>query len=363
MPCRVSLWATFRAPAAMSHRPAYLTGPTISIAYLQVLLEILAERGFEGERLLAGTGLPARLLQDPEGRMSARQWTRLVMRALELTGDPGLGIAYGLRMRPTAHGVLGYATMTCSTLRQAVELSMRYSRVRQAHFTFHLAEDGDDGMLEVREKYAIPVLRSFFVENVLVGLARALAMLLGEEVTGIDGLEIWFDWPEPSYHAHWRHRLPRVRYGMPVNALRLPRRFLDRRPVLADPHASRQAIELCERELVLAADHEADIMARVRAQLVAGRTGGYPQLDEVAVRMHMSPRTLKRRLQQVGSSFLLLLEEARRRDAHELLVQTDLPVQAVAERLGYLNPANFSRAFSRWTGESPAAYRARRRGG
>lgn len=343
--------------------PSYLTRPTVSIAYLQLLLEILAERQIDSAQLLAGQPDVQALLAQPEARMSAMQWTRLVIRALELTGDPGLGYEYGLRMRPTAHGVVGYASMTCVSLRQSLEISVRYARIRQAHFALHLHDGTDHCLLELREKYPIPVLRSFFIENILLGLVRAHAVLVGREPEQIEGLEIWFDWPEPPWHAAWAARLPPVKFSQPLNGVRLSAHCLAMRPVLADPHASQQALALCERELALAADSEADITTRVRALLVPGRHGGYPQLEEVAARLSMSSRTLKRRLQQAGTSFLLMLEEARRREAHALLAHSELAVQQVATRLGYLNPANFSRAFSAWTGESPSAYRQRVRSG
>lgn len=339
----------------------YLQRPTIPIAYLQLLVEILTGRGIDPRELFAGMAVGPGLLERTEARMSAQQWTRLVLRGLELTGDPALGYEYGLRMRPTVHGVLGYATMSCTTMRQALEISVRYTRVRQAHFSMHLTEQGEYCLLEVREKIPIPVLRHFFYENMLLGLLRGNAVLLGCELADLKDVEIWFDWPEPDWHAAWRERLPTVRFGQPVNALRFPSGYLELRPVLADPHASQQAIALCERELTLAAGDETDITARVRAVLVPGIAGGYPQLEEAAGGLAMSGRSLKRKLQQSGTSFLLLLEEARRRDAHELLAHTDLPVHDVARRLGYMNPANFSRAFSVWTGESPRRYRERLR--
>lgn len=341
--------------------PYQLTRPSISIAYLQLMVEIAGERGIGVDELLAGIPLQADLLTQPQARMTPQQWTLVVLRALALTGDAALGYEYGLRMRPTVHGVLGYAAMSCATLRQAQEVSMRYMRVRQAGFTLQLTEEGDFVSLDVQERYPIPVLRSFFHENVLLGLARGTAVLLGRELADLEGLEIWFDWPEPAYHAAWRDRLPPVHFGRPVNRVRLPRAWLDLRPVLADPLASQQAIALCERELALAAGQEADFTARVRAALRPATDGGYPALDDVAARLCVSARTLKRRLQQQGTSYLLLLEERRRRDAHELLEHSTLTLEQIALRLGYVNPANFTRAFRLWTGEPPSRYRARLR--
>ena len=71
----------------------------------------------------------------------------------------------------------------------------------------------------------------------------------------------------------------------------------------------------------------------------------------------MSSRTLTRRLQQTGLGFQQLLDEARKRDAIKLLQNTSLTVEQIALRLGYTDPANFSRAFKKWTGEPPSQYR------
>ena len=67
------------------------------------------------------------------------------------------------------------------------------------------------------------------------------------------------------------------------------------------------------------------------------------QLEQVAERLFMSSRTLKRRLQQTGLGFQQLLDEARKRDAIKLLQNTSLTIEQIALRLGYTDPANFTR--------------------
>lgn len=140
----------------------------------------------------------------------------------------------------------------------------------------------------------------------------------------------------------------------------IPDRWLGHQPVLADPLASHQARELCARELAQNGQGDIDILARVRSELVTGESAGYPALGDIAARLHLSERSLKRRLQQAGAGYRELLEDARRRDAQRLLLHSDADIQAVAGQLGYVNPANFTRAFRRWTGEAPSDYRRRR---
>ena len=339
--------------------PPDINQPSIPVSYLQLLVEIMAERGVEQDQLLAGVPMAPELLAQPEARMSAYQWTLLAMNGIRLSGDPGLGYEYGLRMRPTSHGFLGYATMSCDSMRQAMDVTIRYVQARQRNFTMSLSTDATHGTITLREKHPIPVLRSFFVENILLGLARGACAILGMELRDFQGAEIGFDWPEPPYHAAYRERLPNIRFGQPANLLRFPLRYLELRPVLADPHASRQAIELCERELAQAGGLQDSVGLRVCAELRLSPNGGYPSVDAVAERMHMSGRSLKRKLQAEGTSYLALLEDVRQRDAQELLRHSTLELQQVAARLGYTNPANFTRAFRKWTGDSPSGYRRR----
>jgi AraC-like DNA-binding protein len=94
----------------------------------------------------------------------------------------------------------------------------------------------------------------------------------------------------------------------------------------------------------------------VRAQL-NDEQGGFRDLEEVAKRLGMSTRTLKRRLADQGTTFSHVLDELRRQRALLLLANRELSINEIAGRLGYTEAANFTRAFRRWTGRTPAAYR------
>lgn len=340
-------------------RVASVRRPSISIAYLQLLVEILIERRISADRLFERQPITPEMLEQPQARMSETQWTLLILRALELTSDPGLGYEYGLRMRPSLHGMLGYAALSSASLRDAQDLTQRYFQSRQARFDLSLVETARQARMDLVERVPIPVARSFFIANILLGLARSTAALMGRELAKLPGLEVWFDSAAPDHYAAWRDRLPTLRFGRPHNAVVVPLDWLSLRPVLADPLASRQAVAICERELALAAGQESDITARVRAELRSGEGMGFPALDTIAARLHLSGRSLKRKLQQQGASFLSLLEDARRREAQQLLEHSELRIDDIAERLGYRNPANFSRAFQRRIGEPPSAWRQR----
>ena len=98
---------------------------------------------------------------------------------------------------------------------------------------------------------------------------------------------------------------------------------------------------------------------RIEALPAAGGDAG-AVLGDIAARLRLSPRTLVRRLQRRNTSYRRLLDGHRRRRAVELLLQPELSVAEIAERLGYGDATNFARACRRWFAMSPRAYRSRR---
>lgn len=345
--------------------PFNIDKPSVAASYLQLLVEILAERGFNAQDLLAGLPIPARLLDEPGARMSPLQWGMAVSRAMVLCKDLGLGYECGLRMRPTVNGSLGYAIMSSRNMGDALELLARFIESRQRSFSVRLQQEGDHALVELRQNHAVPVLRPFFNEHILLGIARGAALVLGAEFSSplFRGAEIGFEWSEPAYHQRYQERLLPVRFSQSANLLRVPARLLDAKPLLADPQASRQAVEQCERELALLGGEADSITLRVCAELVLTPHEGYPDQETVARRLRLSTRTMARRLRRDGTTFRRLLEEVRHRDACRMLESSPLDIADIASQLGYLNPANFTRAFQQWSGKTPSRYRNERDAG
>jgi AraC-like DNA-binding protein len=160
--------------------------------------------------------------------------------------------------------------------------------------------------------------------------------------------------PEPDYAHRFSGLLAHVRYDQPVTQLVFDAKYLDLPLVAPDRAGLRLAREQCERALRdLGLD--GGIVERVRS-LVAGPQG-VRTLEEVAAQLRLSARTLKRRLAAQGVSYSELLERERCQRAQFLLRSSELPLLEITERLGYSTLPNFARAFRRWTGQTPAAYR------
>lgn len=332
-----------------------LRRPTIPVVYPRLLLETLDERGIARADALRGTGLrDDASLRQPDACITPTQWGRLVLSVIRLTGDAGIGLEQGLRQRLSAHGFLGYAAMTAADLRQSLQVTVRYYRMRMRQYQLIYTEDGEGAWIEMRAIQPVPVLQHHLLyEFALVGIAQAVAPLTGSKP---EGLRLEFTWSQPDYFARYRERLPATRFACAANRLHIPAAWLDRPLLMADEIAHQQTLKQVEREYASVRHEEGDIVERVRAELVLSARG-YPAFEELAQRLLLSRRTLRRRLLDAGSSYRTLLQDARRRDAMQLLKASDLDIQSVALRLGFSDPANFTRAFRRWFGAAPSHYR------
>ena len=332
--------------------------PAIPISYARLLVELCSRWHVAPEELMAGTALDRQPPPASDARLSPLEYNQIVDRALRLTGEPALGYHFGLHLKLSAHGFLGYAVMTSATLGEAIQLVEKYFTTRSGALRFHSFVEGDTAVVQIDSTVDVAAPFAFPFESLLVGLCHAGAYITGESVTNA---EVWIHYPEPAYYARCADLLPcPVRYDMPVNQLRFPATLLQRPLLMADATASELAREQCEREL--AALSSQPLVSRVRA-LLSEDLANMPDLDVVAGRCCMSSRTLKRKLAEHGVTFSELVATIRRDEAQLRLAEGRLSVEQIAGQLGYRDPANFTRAFKAWTGETPRQYRETVRAG
>ncbi|MDF3031945.1 MAG: AraC family transcriptional regulator [Moraxellaceae bacterium] len=338
--------------------PAWARQPNQPTTYPRLYVEIAASRGVPAADVLHFAGLPPDLLDDPAGRISFLEIMQVVAAVRALTGDHCLCFEAGTRLPLTAHGSLGYALMCAPTARVAIHILERFWHLRGRGVLFHYHEREDAMDFALTPELLLPSpapLRDFMFSGILTSMYRGVCFLIGD--SALPG-EIWLQGEEPAGFAAWRGQLPAVRFNMPSAQLHLTgdKAPLDRPLPTANPEGLLQAIAQCERESALMGGAADPVVARTRAGLVLG-SRGYPAPEAIAAQLHMTPRTFRRRLQEQGSSYTQLLEEARRRDALRLLARPELEIRQISEMLGYADPANFTRAFRGWTGRAPREWR------
>jgi len=326
--------------------------PTFSGIYALQLAELLGRWGIPASELFAGLGLTEAALAEPGAKLPLSVQEKLTERARHLTGEPGLAFALALQMRIAAHGEVGIAAMTASNLRGALEVATRFAPTRSTAIELRLREENGMAALVIEERAPLRTMRDVVILSLSVGIWHIGNAITGHELHG----DAEFAFEEPEYFQRFSGLAPgQVRFGRPANQLVFDAKLLDVPLVMADRAAQRVAREQCERALE-ALGQDTSLPGRVRA-LATREDGGFQSLEEVAKRLAMSERTLKRKLGALGTSFSELIEEQRRDAAVLLLRSPHLSIEEIADRLGYSDAANFTRAFRRWTGKSPRAYR------
>jgi len=325
---------------------------SIPATHVLQLVEVVARWGITAEELLSGIDLDPKRLSEPLERISIPVLEKIAERARALTGEGALGMYLGMQMRISAHGYLGFAAMTSSTVREALEIAMRFAPTRTSAIALRLHVDGDVASIVIDERVPLGAAKDIFILALVVGIVQIGSALTGKQLEGT--ADVTFPEP-PNFERFEAIAQKRLRFNQPSNQLVFASSTLELPIVLADPAARRLAQEQCERELD-ALGQQSNVAMRVRA-LVPKRDGGFHSLEETAALMAVSPRTLKRKLSEQGTGFSELLEEQQRERALMLLRSAELSLADVAERVGYSDVANFTRAFRRWTGLTPGAYR------
>jgi AraC-like DNA-binding protein len=277
------------------------------------------------------------------------------IRNLNRLQAPGWALQLGSRFEAATHGAVGFAAVSAPTLADSLSVIERFGYLRAPFFRFAAARDAEwlslhvDAHVPLDEEERIPL-----VELVMSGLQRLLESVRG---AALQEIRFDFDWAAPSYADRYgEYFRGTVRFAAPRICLAVPLQWLGMKCPMADPGmyaASMRTIEALDRRLSAGDDH---IVAHVEA-FVAASTDAAPSLAQAAARLHLSTRTLIRRLRHVGTTFNELLDAHRRERAEALLGNRDFDIAEVGYRVGYGDPANFGRACRRWFGMAPSQYR------
>ncbi|WP_436898164.1 AraC family transcriptional regulator ligand-binding domain-containing protein [Acinetobacter gyllenbergii] len=342
--------------------PYGLSKASIPISYAHLLLEIMVEKGFSASELLYQSKIPSALLHQVDARITPIQWSKLAWVSLSLAQDCGLGYEYGFKLRLTAHGSMGYALMSSPSLKHAIALASQFFNMRLKDYRIDFFEQEQQSIIEIQQTHPVvsqqleqaEILRRFFYECLMIGVVQTARTLAEHDFSDV---ELYVDWSEPSYHQKFQPQLPTIHFNQAQNQIRYPSAVLNLSTKMADPTAFQQALAQCEAEQIRFSETIHDIGLKVKTELQLIPQKGYPSLDRIAERLHTSSRTLRRKLDEAGYSYLGLLDEVRYQQAKQLLLNPHMEVQDIALYLGYLQPANFARAFKKWSGLTPSQFR------
>lgn len=328
-----------------------------SAASVLLMTRFAGEHRVGVDDMLRDTGLTPAAIEDPDAQVDAHQELAVVRNLVRhLGGRPALGLEVGMRYRPTTFGIFGFACVSSPTVRDVMAFALRYWDLSFA-FCIPVIDVTDTEIRWELNDEQVPVdVRTFLVERDLSAMYRVMSDVLPDP---IPIRTLGFKFPERIGAASTFVKAFGLRpaFGAPANAATFDVAYLEQ----ALPQANEQTVTLCEaqcRELVTRRRARTGIAHEVRERLI--RVGGAADMDQVARELNVSPRTLRRRLDEVGTSYRALLDEVRQALSEEMLSTGALSVEDVAVRLGYAEASSFIYAFKRWNGTTPAAYLRRR---
>lgn len=321
--------------------------------YGLLLLDVVSRWGYNDQALFGPFHLNSEQLADPEYRIPTAVANELVKHALRMTGESSLGYHLGTQMRISIHGFIGYAIMTAENITDALVLAARFIQLRLPFLQLYFSTFGNNATMQLQCDIELEPLRTEIILAITIGIITMAKALTGRpELTAQVDLD--FAMPE-GFEKYLEKTSLNLKFDQPHILSSFDKQYLGLTMVNADPIASQIAINQCESALSALGERRR-LSMRVR-DILTNSEQHYLSIEQVADRLHMSDRTLKRQLAAEGTSFSTLVDEVRYRHATSLLSRTDYTLEQIADELGYSDVANFSRAFKRWSGRSPSNWR------
>lgn len=324
------------------------------IPYLLVALcERAAALGIAPERLCAGLGFDVPALRAGV-LVSRRQAWRMIRRALQLGGRDDLGIEVGLGQGLEKFGVLGQAFLAAPTVGDALRLGARHFPAGGALVDIEPAPSTSGLALELRPRVRDPRIAMFLVEEIVASVMDLFRRELGEALA-LRVLELGY--PAPAHASRYAGLFGcEPRFGCARSRLEIAPDWLARPMPGHDPAAFAQLRAQLDQH---ARQETLDTVAAIERLLA--RPGGMAlSIAQLARSLDLSARTLRRRLDEAGTSFRAISGRVRAQAARELLEDGGLTVAEAGQRLGFSDARAFRRAFKRWQGQAPGELRASR---
>lgn len=317
--------------------------------WVLAIVRAMQASGIDPDQVLSEIGMDPARLEGGYGRYSQEQISKLWRKAVALS-DADFSLRVAAEVRPSTFHVVGYAMNCSATLSRALNRFAFYCRLISDSATATLTESGEQVTLTIHFDTGgePPIYQT--VDTVLASVLGYLGWIAGEQITPITvrlahgrprqggGLEAYFGCP--------------VSYDQLDDSIIFKRADLERPILVADEELASLLDGVANR--YLETRMAGRFAVRVRDALIARMPDGYVRKSDIAKSLHMTERTLLRRLKDEGTTFTDVLDRVRLQLAFQYLKRPDLGIREIAYMLGFSDEGTFSRAFKRWTGRRPS---------
>lgn len=330
------------------------TNTTVSIAFVRGAVQRLSPK--LTAVALDEAQIDPSLLARADARVPAAAFARLWMAIARLIDDEFFGLD-ARRMKVGAFAMLCHSLAGQPTLDRALRMALRGFNLFFDHITATLRVAGGRATVLIANRIQPPEARLFAEETLLVMLHGLVCWLAGRRVPLTR-----LDWghPRPAHADEYRRMFsPLLHFDAPATAMSFDARVLQA-AVQVDAAALKAFLRDAPQSVFLKQVAASGWSDRVRRQCreALARAEPAPTLDSLAEALGLSPATLRRRLADEGATWQQLKDAVRRELALQHLAEGRLTVDEIASRLGFEDASTFYRAFRKWTGQAPGAWRA-----
>lgn len=328
-----------------------LSQEAVLAGWVLAIIRAMEVEGIPFNSIVEQADIDPLILQSGRNRYSQEEVSRLWQVAKTQTQNPAFGLTVARQVRPATFHVVGHS-MSCSvSLYRALQRFARYCRLISDAATATLTQRGDTVVLEFYFDMGKkpPIYQSF--DTVLSSVVYFLRWIAGKPLKLLK-LCLRHQGPKLDQRFYDFFDCP-IEYGAAQDSLHFSRKDLDRPILAADEEVAAMLDDIANRDLETRM--EGRFTVRVRDALVAQLTTGAPTKEQTARMLHLTERTLLRRLKEEGLTYLTVLNQLREELAFQYIRRGDMDLSEVATRLGFSDYGAFSRAFARWTGIRPSS--------
>ena len=329
----------------------------ISPIYAIFALRELQANGVAEDRFFTGTSFNRATLESGND-IPMSVFVRLLKNAQHLTSKP-LGLVLGHQTNIMALGSLGVAVTTSPNLREGFQTLASFTRIHTSYVNIRLTSGAEGMSLAADFMGNLEGTEKFHIETSFIMFQGYIEMVVGGK---IDDVQFEFPYSKPDYaEQHSIYTQAKVSFEKNMARITVPKKYLDIHSPFFNSDLWQQSQALLYRQLKALSEEHNDTYTRHISAMLQSSDLPLPSVAVVANKMHLSERSLNRRLQLEGSNYRDIKNHIIHSRAKKLLLETDQSIESISALLGYHDTSNFRRAFKAQQDCGPKEFRVTNR--